>query len=376
MQNSNLPMARTAGEQSTSDEHNAVPCSGSTVNTATAGAIANSTPSRTAVQEKTRLIQLQLALILHAYRCRSNDNESSGESIPCSLPNCATMKHVLSHMKVCKIGKQCTVPHCTSSSQIIAHWKYCTANDCPVCMPLKEAGVRRLQAATGQANQSNQKLGPADIRRAYAKLGLKVSTFNDSLFMNTAVQAGPLMSDQVVHSCSSQKLNDIPAFQPDQQDIQQSPLQMESMLQNNAVSFPNSKAPNVINENFPSKLAAPSADLLSSPHQKNHIQNLTTDNSVPVKDWQLSITMDVRRYLLLKSVQTIFPAVDINTLEDSRMLSLVSYAEKVERGIYKNANSKEEYFHLLAEKLCKTQKELENKRQKEKANRLPKQRRN
>ncbi|GIX82048.1 histone acetyltransferase [Caerostris extrusa] len=240
MQNSNLPVAQNAGEQK------AVPSSGSAVNTATtvatAGAIANSAPSRTAVQEKTRLIQLQLAVMLHAYRCKINNNESSGESTPCSLPNCATMKHLLSHMKECKIGKQCTVPHCVSSSQIFAHWKYCTENDCPVCMPLKEAGIRRLQAAS-QTNQSNQKLAPADIRRSYAKLGLKVSALNDSLFMHVTVPARPLMSDQVVHSCSSQKLNHIPAFQPDQQDIQQSPLQMESMLQNNAVSFPNSKAP-------------------------------------------------------------------------------------------------------------------------------------
>ncbi|GIY99574.1 hypothetical protein CEXT_523291 [Caerostris extrusa] len=204
MQNSNLPVEQSAGEQSTSAEQKAVPSSRSAVNTATsvatAGAIAYSSPSRTAIQEK-------------------------------------------------------LVPHCTSSSQIISHWKYCTANDCPVCMPLKEAGARRLQAATVQADQSNQKLGPTDIRRAYAKLGT---------WINTAVQAGLLMSDQVAHSCSSQKLNHIRAFQSDQQDIQQSPLQMESMLQENAVSFPNSKAPNVINENFPSKLAAPSADLLSS----------------------------------------------------------------------------------------------------------------
>ncbi|GIX98126.1 hypothetical protein CDAR_223511 [Caerostris darwini] len=374
MQNSNLPVAQNAGEQSTSGEQKAVPSSRCAVNAATtvatAGAIANSAPSRTVVQEKVRLIQMHLVLILHAYKCRSNDNESSGESTPCSLPNCATIKHVLSHMKVCKIGKQCTVTHCASSSRILSNWKNCTANDCPVCMPLKKAGARRLQAATVQANQSNQKIGPADIRRAYAKLGLKVSTFHDSLFMNTAVQAGSLMSDQVVHSCSTQKLNDIPAFQPDQ-DIQQAPLQMESMLQDNAVSFPNSKTSNVLNENFPSKLAAPSADLLSSPNQKNHTQNLITDNSLPVKDWQLSITMNLRRHLLQKIVQTLFPAVDINALNYSRMVSLVSYAEKVERGMFKNANSKEEYFQLLAEKVYNVQKELKNKRQNEKENRLP-----
>ncbi|GIY86414.1 CREB-binding protein [Caerostris darwini] len=281
------------------------------------------------------------------------------------------MKGLLSHMRTCQNGKQCTVRDCACSRQIISHWNNCTANDCPVCGPLKQVLARSQQAATVQATQSNQELGLAGKQRAYAERGLKFSTANDGVGMNNIVHADPLRSDQVVQSCSSQNLNHIQAFQPDQQDIQQSSLQMGSMWQNNSVSFPNLKTTNVINENCPSQLAAPSADLVSSPNKKNHIQNMTIDDSVNVKDRRLSITMDLRRHLVQKIVQTIFPAVDFNTLKDSRMVSLVSYTEKVERDAYKNANDEEEYYQVLAVKIYAKQKELEDKCQNEKENRPP-----
>ena len=73
------------------------------------------------------------------------------------------------------------------------------------------------------------------------------------------------------------------------------------------------------------------------------------------KQWHENINNEMRKHLVKKIIQTIFPTYDHNIYSDPRLSNLVKYAIKTECEMYEQAQDQEEYFHLLAERIYKIQ---------------------
>lgn len=78
----------------------------------------------------------------------------------------------------------------------------------------------------------------------------------------------------------------------------------------------------------------------------------------------------MRKHLVQKIIQTIFPTQDHNIYKDPRLANLVQYAVKTECEMYEQARDQEEYFHLLAERIYKIQKEFEDKQRTRNINKI------
>ncbi|XP_045903042.1 histone lysine acetyltransferase CREBBP isoform X4 [Micropterus dolomieu] len=339
------------------------------------GGVAVPSAVPTADPEKRKLIQQQLVLLLHAHKCQRRE-QANGEVRACALPHCRTMKNVLNHMTHCQAGKSCQVAHCASSRQIISHWKNCTRHDCPVCLPLKNASDKRTQqpmlsspnaglqnpmstVGVGQPSaptiNTSTPIDPSSMQRAYAALGLPYSS-------QATGQAGAQQATGPGQTAGAQN-----------SQAQQLPQQMRPInalgnpmaLGGATMGMTTSDQTNLHTDSLPNTLNT-NNQLLSDGSAVGSMGNLPTAAPISAtgtrKAWHEHVTQDLRNHLVHKLVQAIFPTPDPAALKDRRMENLVAYARKVEGDMYESANSRDEYYHFLAEKIYKIQKELEEKR--------------
>lgn len=243
--------------------------------------------------EKRRLIQQQLILLLHAYKCRNNQPQVNPDGtrvvVPCAVSHCATMKEVITHITQCQDGRNCTRQHCASSRQILTHWKNCVKPDCPVCSPIRNNNRAGAAGTTSSAGPSN---GLSDVS---SQVTAPTSLAGEAGLLGSATSSAGANNSPVI----------MPAYNPQNPRIQ--------------------------------------------------------------REWHERINTEMRRHLIQKIIQTIFPTSDARIYSDPRLLNLVNYAVRTECEMYEQATDQEQYFHLLAERIYRIQKEFEDKTKNKKA---------
>ncbi|KAL8591058.1 hypothetical protein ACOMHN_037291 [Nucella lapillus] len=300
--------------------------------------------------DKSKLIQQQLVLLLHAHKCQRRE-QANGVEQACGLPYCRTMKNVLSHMTTCSKGKSCEVAHCASSRQIITHWKNCSRSDCPVCLPLKHASNQ-----PGAAGSQSQAAGGPPSAPPQATVN-QAQNMSESMRQANDAKGPPRQPPNVNSNVPGTGTGPVVTSQPGQlpTGTAAAASQMRALSSANTTNSVQPMVPNMASSNPP---VIPQIN-------QNHLNaagNQETNQPAARKEWHSLVTQDLRNHLVHKLVQAIFPTPDPAALRDTRMKNLVAYARKVEGDMYETANSRGEYYHLLAEKIYKIQKELEEKR--------------
>jgi hypothetical protein len=83
------------------------------------------------------------------------------------------------------------------------------------------------------------------------------------------------------------------------------------------------------------------------------------------KEWQQKLQPDQRNHLVKKIVSALLSTVqqDGRSLPPDRLSAVTSYAQQTEAETFNTALNHEEYFHRLAERIYKIQKDYEEKQQ-------------
>ncbi|XP_055355018.1 protein cbp-1-like [Paramacrobiotus metropolitanus] len=286
------------------------------------------TAPQNAPETRWAMVERLLQTLLHVGYCHSDT---------CSVRACQNIKRLISHTRTCQLK---FTEECSLCWPLIAlccyHAKQCNECQClvPFCQAIRpEWEQQRRGQEEVVENLGGQSLPPpSEGVPAPSRGGQSATAYQQSVEVNSPPNTSTLSTLDG--------------------GVPQGTLRETSVVSpantNTLISFMSSPPTNSPLDNPPQ--FAP---------QKGSIKEWHLHGVGP--DGQASVD-SLRRHIIGKLVFAIFPYKNQSSVADKRMTNLICYARKVEAEMYDQANTREEYCQLMAEKIYQTQKELQEKR--------------
>ncbi|MQM16801.1 hypothetical protein Taro_049762, partial [Colocasia esculenta] len=165
------------------------------------------------LRERQYLNQQRWLLFLRHARCCPSPKGK------CQEVNCATVQHLLSHMRSCKVD-QCGYPRCCQSKALIKHYHSCRAGDCPVCVPVRVYTTKQRKlsvhppsdaVSVNSVNVSRKTMDGAGADRSVQNRGISAAESSEDLqssFKRMKVDRhSSLIAKSESHSASASLMN-------------------------------------------------------------------------------------------------------------------------------------------------------------------------
>ncbi|XP_063431771.1 uncharacterized protein LOC134714454 [Mytilus trossulus] len=341
---------------------------------------------------KRRIIHEYITMVLHAWKCQQDKNKN------CEIENCKKIKTLLTHMKSCTDGRYCKSKDCFPTKLLMEHWNSCIKTNCGLCRPLKKS-VKKKNERSGHERCDTCKLVDGQFCHQSCK--------ETGCVICTAMKTAALSNDQ---SCNDHFIQCLLDKQCTSEDCGYC-THFEKLVQENSdtkylcdnpgtcrlcsINFKSydhlylcgtmgwintedittfmlqyddtfNAAYTVLGlEGIGSDIHSEYEDLNKSIATSTRVANGNgKKRKIQGKCWKEKTSLEYRNHLVNIFVDALLPKSNENRI---KFMTVVAFCTRMEQQLFDKADTKEDYFHLLVDKMYRIKKQAEAKRREQKS---------
>ncbi|XP_071166700.1 uncharacterized protein [Mytilus edulis] len=341
---------------------------------------------------KRRIIREYITIVLHAWKCQQDKNKN------CEIKYCKKIKTLLTHMKSCTDGRYCKSKECFPSKLLMEHWNSCIKANCGLCHPLKENVKKKYERSGHESCETCELVNGQYCHQSCKETGCVICT----AMKTAALSKYQSCNDHFIQcllekQCSSEDCGYCTHFENlvqenshtkylcdnpgtcrlcsiifkshdnfcfhgwiNTEDITRFMLQCDDTL---------NAAYTVLGlEGIGSNIHSEYEDLNKSIATSTRVANGNGKRrKIQGKGWKEKTSLEYRNHLINIFVEALLSKTNENR---TKFMTVVAFCTRMEQQLFDKADTKEDYFHLLVDKMYRIKRQAAAKRQEQKTGQL------